>query len=127
MTCKEDCPRCTSNVRNNRCIDHIVLVFLGEPEVSDHGSPSAYEDVGQFQISVQVATLSNLNETTDDVFCQFEDFTFPQASFLLEKGREVALVAVLSDDEAVGGLPDHIVAPEHILMFEFGEGLDLTI
>lgn len=102
-------------------------MLLGKPEVSYHSPPSTHEDVGQLQISVQEATLSDLDEATDDVLCQFEDLTFPQPPFLLEEGREVAFVAVFSDDEAVGGLPDHIVAPQHVLMFEFGEGLDLAV
>jgi hypothetical protein len=102
-------------------------VLLREAEVCDDGSAVVQEDVGQFEVAVQVAALCHLDEATDDVFEQFEGFLFGDPSAFLEEAAEVALVAVLRDDVAVGGLSDHIEALQDVGVFDLGECLYFAI
>ena len=102
-------------------------MLLGKAEVSQQGASAAHEDVGQFQIAVQEVPLSHLDKPADDVLGQLEHLGLSEFAALLEQPAEVALVAVLSDDVAVGGLAHHIVAPQDVGVFEAGQRLDLAI
>lgn len=102
-------------------------MLLCEAEVSNDGSPVTKEDIGEFKIPMQITSLSHLNETCYDILHNLEHFLLADPSPFLEEAAEIALVAVLSDDEAVGGFADHIIALQDIGMLNFSEGLDLAI
>jgi len=76
---------------------------------------------------VQKLVLADLNIAAHDVLHEGQDLVFWHFAPLLEEGAEISLLAVLSDDVAMGGLPDHIEASEYIGVLEPGEGLDLAI
>ena len=76
---------------------------------------------------MQELILSNLKETIDDVQHEGQDLCLAHPAFLLEDGAEIALIAKLSDDVAMGGFSDDIEALEDVGMFQLGQGLDLAI
>lgn len=76
---------------------------------------------------MQEISLSDFNEAIDDIFHDFEHFWFSQSFFLFEDGAEVAFITKFSDDVAVRGFSDDVVAFEYVGMLEFGECFDLAI
>jgi ureidoglycolate hydrolase len=76
---------------------------------------------------MEEVVFSQLDEPSHYVLDQLQHVPFAQTFTPLEQSAEVALVAELGNDEAVGLLLDHIVAGEDVVVFEFSQGLDLAI
>ena len=95
-------------------------MLLCESEVGDDCSALAEEYVGQFEIPMQESGRSYSDKPTHDALGEFHGFLFAESLLLLEKNAEVAPVAELGDDVAVGPLPHDIVALEDILMLQPG-------
>ncbi len=76
---------------------------------------------------MQELIFADLEEAVHDVTHEPQHFPLAHPAALLEEGAEVALVAELSDDIAVGGLTDDVEALEDIGMLQLGQGLDLTV
>ena len=95
-------------------------MLLGESEVGDDCSALAEEDVGQLEIPMEESSRGYLDKSADDALCKFHGFLFAESLLLLEKDAEVAPVAELGDDVAVGPFPNYIVALEDILMLQPG-------
>jgi hypothetical protein len=97
-----------------------LRVLLGETEISYDGSAVAQEDIGQFEVTMQVATLGHLYESSNDVLHDLEDFLFADSSSLLEEATEISLVTVLCDDVAMRGLTHHIIALQDVGVLDLG-------
>lgn len=102
-------------------------MLLREPEVRDHRPPPAQEDVGELQVAVQELLLRHLHEAPDDVLRQPQHFRLGQPALLLQEGAQVALVAVLRQDVAVRGLPDHLEALEDVGVLQTRQRLDFAL
>jgi hypothetical protein len=102
-------------------------VLFGEAEVGNDGSSVIKEDVGQFEIPVQVAPFCHLDESCYDILHDLEHFLLADSSPLLQEAAQIALIAELSDDEAVGSFPHHVVALKDIGMLDLSQSLDLAI
>lgn len=109
------------------CITTFLLRFLGEPEVCDLGHSAVDKDVGQLHVPVQKLVISHLKKSLHNVLHEDDNFFLRDFALFLEKWAKISLVAVLSDDIAMGWVPDDIVAFEDIGVFEFGESLNLAI
>lgn len=68
-----------------------------------------------------------MDKPRDDIFDELKNFLFLNSLSLLEVLTEVSIVAVLSDDIAVGWFPDDIEALENVGVFKFSQCLDLAI
>lgn len=97
-----------------------LRVLLGEAEISDDGTAVAQEDIGQFEITMQVATLGHFYESSNDVLHDLEDFLFADSSSLFEEATEISLIAVLCDDVAMRGLAYYIKALQNVGVLDLG-------
>lgn len=102
-------------------------MLLGEPEVSNYRVPLAQENVGKFQISMQEFVLPHFNEPAHNVPQKFSGLLFTASAFFLQPFTQIPLVAILSDDVAVGGFPNNIVTLENVGMVEGCQGLYLAV
>ncbi len=71
--------------------------------------------------------VGHLDEARNDVLGELQHLGLRESALALEQHAEVALVAVLGDDEAVRGFADHIVAPQDVGVLELGQGLDFAV
>lgn len=78
-----------------------LRMLLCEAEVSDDGATVAHKDIGQFEVTMQIATLGHFYEPSNDVLHNFEDFLFANSPSLLEEAAEISLITVLCDDVAM--------------------------
>lgn len=76
---------------------------------------------------MQVAAFRHLYESCYDIFHDFQNFLLGDPSFLLEEAAEIAFVAKLSDNVAMGSLADHVEALQDVGMLDLCQGLDLAI
>ena len=102
-------------------------MLFGKSKISQQGPAIAHKYIRQFEVPMQEISLCHLYEPTHDILGQLEDVTLRQFPFLLESNTQVSLVAVLSDDIAMGGLPDDIITTQDIRMLQTSECLDLAI
>ena len=102
-------------------------MFLGEPEVGDDSVAFAHEDVGEFEVSVEESSFTHFDESTDDVFEEFEGLRFGNFAFLFDEFAEISLIAELSDDVTMWRFANNIEAFEDVGMIEGGEGLDFAV
>lgn len=102
-------------------------MLLRESEIGDDGAAIAHEDIGQFEVTMQVATLGHFYEASNSVLHDLEDFLFADSPSLLEEAAEISLVTVLCDDVTVGGLTYYIIALQDIGVFDLGKCLDLAV
>jgi hypothetical protein len=102
-------------------------VFLGEPEVGDDGVSFVHEDVGEFEVSMKESSFAHFDESTDDIFEDFEGLRFGHSAFFFYEFAEISLITELSDDVTVGRFANNIEAFEDVGMIEGGEGLDFAV
>lgn len=81
-----------------------------ESEISNDCLPIADKYVGQLQISMQEIAFGHLNKARNNVFHYLEDLFDWGLFFSLEKGAQVAFIAKFSDDIAMRGLSNDVVA-----------------
>lgn len=76
---------------------------------------------------MQIASLSHLDEPWHNIFHNLQNFLLSDPPLFLQEATKIPLIAELSNDEAVRGFTDNIIALQDIGMFDLGEGLDLAI
>jgi hypothetical protein len=76
---------------------------------------------------MQKLILCHFKKSLHDVLHEDRNFFLRNFAFFLEERAEIPFVAELSDDIAMSGVPDDIVAFEDIGVFELSEGLNLAI
>lgn len=97
-----------------------LRVLLRETEISDDGPAVAQENIGQFEVTMEIATLGHFDESSNDVLHDLEDFLFADSASLLEEATEISLITVLCDDVAMRGLTYHIIALQDVGVFDLG-------
>lgn len=102
-------------------------MLLSKSEISNNGTTITHEDIGQFEVTMQIAALGHFNKAGNNVLHDLKDFLFSESPALLEEAAEVALIAVLGNNVAVGCLADDVVTLQDIGVFNLGERLDLTV
>lgn len=76
---------------------------------------------------MQKLIVCHFKKSLHDVLHEDCNFFLRNFAFFLEERAEIPFVAELSDDIAMSGVPDDIVAFEDIGVFELSEGLNLAI
>ena len=77
------------------------FILFGKPKISDFGCAVTNEDVGQFQVSMQEAFLTDLNESGNNVLQEFDGFFLSESSLFLDESAEIALIAKLGNNVAM--------------------------
>ena len=91
-------------------------MLFGESKISYKGLSFVHEYVSKLHISVDESSLRNMNQPTHNILHDLKSFLLVEPSFLLKHTAKITLITKLSDNEAVAGLPDHIIAFENIVM-----------
>jgi hypothetical protein len=76
---------------------------------------------------VQKLVLGHLEEALHNMPHEHCNLLLGDLALLLEERAEVALVAELSDDVAMRGVPDDVVALEDVGVLQLGERFNLAI
>ena len=101
--------------------------LLGEPEVRDLDDLVLQQDVGRLEVAVQESVLRQVDIPHDKLSYDGQRVLLQQFLSLFEQVFEVSLVAKLSDDVAIIGGAEDVVALEDVGVVESLECLDLSL
>jgi hypothetical protein len=95
-------------------------MLFGKSKIGNYSLSVVHEDIRKFQVSMEESFLTHLDKAFNDILEDFEGFSLWNSSLFLDQVAQIALVAELGNNVAVGGLAHDVKAPQDISVVESG-------